>query len=110
LPRIVGKNYSMIPTLVEYLEEDLEMGPYGIKQPKENLKSIDIQDLDAIIVPGISFDKNNYRLGRGKGYYDRFLAKLPSIIPTIGVAFDFQIVDSIPRTKHDVPVSRIIIN
>ena len=62
------------------------------------------------VVPGIAFDRQRYRLGRGAGYYDRFLEMLPRDIPSVGLAFDFQLVDCLPHHQHDIPVSHIIVN
>ncbi|MCK4882744.1 MAG: 5-formyltetrahydrofolate cyclo-ligase, partial [Candidatus Omnitrophica bacterium] len=67
--------------------------------------------LDMVIVPGVAFDKHNNRLGRGGGYYDRFLAALSSEVLTVGLAFDFQMVDSLSSQEtHDVPVSCVLTN
>lgn len=85
----------------------LKKGPYGICEPVIK-KSIPPEKLDLVIVPGIAFDKKGNRLGRGRGCYDRFLAKIPKDTPTIGLAFDFQIVPSLPRQTHDVSVNKII--
>jgi 5-formyltetrahydrofolate cyclo-ligase len=51
---------------------------------------------------------NNVRLGRGHGYYDRFLCGLPDTTKTIGLAFDFQVVDNLPKDSHDIPVWKTI--
>jgi 5-formyltetrahydrofolate cyclo-ligase len=112
LPRIVDSSKTFVPTYVENLEEDIEQGPYGIRQPKDpGGKALCLENIDVVIVPGIAFDKTNNRLGRGGGYYDRFLKKLPSDIPTLGLAFDFQIVDHLPHQEgHDMPVSRVLVN
>jgi 5-formyltetrahydrofolate cyclo-ligase len=59
-------------------------------------------------VPGLAFDKKGNRLGRGKGCYDRFLKRLPKKIPTIGLAFDFQILPKIPAKTHDISVNKVI--
>ena len=61
-----------------------------------------------IIVPGIAFDKNNMRLGRGHGYYDRFLSGIPNKTKTIGLAFDCQVVEDLPKDSHDIPVWKTI--
>ncbi|MCX5706588.1 MAG: 5-formyltetrahydrofolate cyclo-ligase, partial [Candidatus Omnitrophica bacterium] len=58
--------------------------------------------------PGLAFDKKGNRLGRGKGYYDRFLKKIPKDTPSIGLAFDLQILPSVPTSSHDVSVSKVL--
>ena len=112
LPRIGKGDKNIVPIMVESLEDDLEIGPYGIKQPKSDSTNMLREDcLDLVVVPGIAFDKKNNRLGRGGGYYDRFLASLPAHIPTVGLAFDFQIVEPLPfQEDHDVKVSCILTN
>ena len=108
LPVIMRDQRKMIPTLTDSLE-DLEGGAYGISQPRlSQSNAVDIQCIDAVIVPGLAFDKANNRLGRGAGYYDRFLSGLPISTAKIGIAFDFQIVDRLPTEEHDVPLHSII--
>jgi 5-formyltetrahydrofolate cyclo-ligase len=90
--------------------DDLVEGSFGIHQPKDGpAKAISLEEIELIVVPGIAFDKKNMRLGRGKGYYDKFLAnKGVSSSKIIGLAFKCQVVDSLPSDPHDVPVSRVI--
>ena len=90
--------------------ENLEKGPFGIYQPKKDLvEEIPLEEIDLIVVPAIAYNKNNMRLGRGKGYYDKFLAKDKlSRATTIGLAFRFQILDDLPLDPHDKPVSLVI--
>ncbi len=113
LPYIVRNEKRMIPIVIESLEEDLEIGPYGVQQPLDasSHRRLSRDELDLVVVPGIAFDSNNYRLGRGQGYYDRFLKGLSPRTPTIGLAFDFQLVDRLPPPEeHDVPVSYVLSN
>jgi len=85
----------------------LRKGPYGICEPA--VKSfIDIKDLDLVIVPGLAFDKKGNRLGRGRGCYDHFLQRLPKDTPAIGLAYDFQILPSVPATATDIKVNKVI--
>lgn len=93
-------------------EKDLELSPLGIYQPKKDssLREIPLREINLVIVPGVAFDRENKRLGRGKGYYDRFLRKLPPATITIGVCFDFQLIDRLPCDSHDFPVSKVITN
>ena len=85
----------------------LKKGPYGVLEPVA-LAQLKPEDLDLVIVPGLAFDKKGNRLGRGKGCYDRFLCKLSEKTPSIGLAFDFQILPLIPTTCTDVSVKKII--
>lgn len=86
---------------------ELEIGYYNILTPKkEFIRFINPKDIDLCIVPGIAFDRKGYRIGYGGGYYDRFLSKYP-IKPKIGICFDLQIVDEIPREEFDIPVDII---
>jgi len=85
----------------------LKRGPYGVLEPVAEAL-VEPKDVDLIIVPGLAFDKKCNRLGRGKGYYDRFLSKLSDKTPSIGLAFDFQILPLIPTTVRDVSVKKII--
>ena len=110
LPKIVKGKKNIIPMLAESLE-GLPEGPYGIKQPLESsARELSLEDVDLVIVPGVAFDKFNRRLVRGGGYYDRFLKSLPQSTPTVGLAFDFQIVDSLPHAEHDMCVSHVLVN
>lgn len=111
LPTILLDEKKINPMLIHNLEEDLEDGPYGIRQPRhDGSRHLGIPDIDLYVVPGLAFDKDNHRLGRGGGYYDRFLADLPQGSPCVGLAFDFQVVERLPSQEHDVPLSRIITN
>jgi len=58
-----------------------------------------VLNMDLMVVPGVAFDRNGYRLGYGKGYYDRFLSEKQTF--SIGLAYEFQILDKLPRGKHD---------
>ncbi len=82
---------------INNLESNLVKGTFGIKEPnKEKAKELDIREIDTVIVPGLAFDRLKNRLGRGGGFYDRLLGKLPNSTNKVGVAFDFQILESLP--------------
>ena len=109
VPYVDTTNQTMVASELLSIN-DLVEGPFGIKQPKDGpARSVQLEEIDLIVVPGIAFDKKNMRLGRGKGYYDHFLAaKELSSAKTIGLAFRFQVLESIPVLPHDKPVSRVI--
>ena len=86
--------------------DNLMAGQFGILEPIEAMK-IAYKNIDLVLVPGIVFDKEGHRIGYGFGYYDKFLRKVPKALK-IGLCFDFQLVDKVPREEHDVPVDLIV--
>jgi 5-formyltetrahydrofolate cyclo-ligase len=88
---------------------ELEPGPYGVLQPRHDIEKIaDFELPSVVIVPGLAFDPEGNRLGWGAGYYDRFLAGEGAGLPSIGLAFDCQVMEQLPRGPHDVPVNFLI--
>jgi 5-formyltetrahydrofolate cyclo-ligase len=85
----------------------LEKVFYGLKEPiLSETSAVSKSQIDLILVPGISFDKNGYRLGYGGGYYDRYLVDYKNV--TVSLAFSCQVIDEVPREAHDVAVSNLI--
>jgi 5-formyltetrahydrofolate cyclo-ligase len=81
---------------------------YSIKVPVIKKTLTDIKKIDVVAAPGIGFDRNGNRIGFGKGYYDRFLKKLPSKTIKAALAFSCQLVKTIPAEKHDIKMDFII--
>src|SRR3989344_8624641 len=79
--------------------EGLEKGPYGVLQPTD-VEKVDPKVIEVAILPGVAFSKDGVRLGYGKGVFDRLLAGSPAL--KIGLAYDFQIIDAIPKERHDL--------
>lgn len=101
LPVVSGDNII----IKRYLSENkMEQGNLGIWEP--HTKKTYNGSIDLVIVPGVAFDKNKNRLGRGKGYYDRFLKHIKA--EKWGVGFDFQLLSSIPANSADVKMDKII--
>ena len=99
----------IIPSEIKEPEKELEIGPFGIKQPKsEYMRPVPVKDIDVVVTPGVAFDNSGNRIGHGAGYYDDFLKTLSPPTFTIGLAFDFQILKRIPSLPADVPVKKII--
>ena len=88
---------------------DLKKGSFEILEPRTNKKKpVGLREIDCVLVPGLAFDKKNNRLGRGKGYYDRFLDRLPKRVTTIGLGFSFQMVAKLPVEGHDQKLDIVI--
>ncbi len=81
----------------------LEQAGPGILQPRgdETLEIYEPGSIDVVVAPGLAFDRTGARLGRGGGYYDRFLGGLHAGVRCIGVGFEHQLVDRVPREPHD---------
>ena len=86
--------------------QDLQDGFFNIMEPVGEVFD-EYDSIDVAVVPGMSFDTRGNRLGRGKGYYDRFLPKLKNAYK-IGVCFDFQKMPGIPTEENDVKVDIVI--
>ncbi|MFI3293309.1 MAG: 5-formyltetrahydrofolate cyclo-ligase [Rikenellaceae bacterium] len=103
LPRI-GEDCAM--EFYQYYISDIESGAYGILEPQGDYP-IYIADIDLIIVPGVAFTLDGKRLGRGKGYYDRYLSRADFRAHTIGVCYAHQILDDLPTEEHDVVLDMV---
>jgi 5-formyltetrahydrofolate cyclo-ligase len=66
------------------------------------------EELDAIVIPGLLFDRRGHRLGRGGGHYDRFLARLPAAVATLGLCLADQLVQELPAEPHDLPLRWVV--
>ena len=108
-PITLKEERRLIPSQITDLENGIQYGAYNIREPKpEYSPAIDIKDLDVVIVPAVAYDKNCYRLGYGGGFYDRFLENLREDAVTVGIAFDLQIFDEIPKESHDAQLDYIV--
>jgi 5-formyltetrahydrofolate cyclo-ligase len=85
---------------------NLVAGPFGVFEPPLPTPAVSHEPLDLILVPGLAFDADGRRLGRGRGFYDRILAQ-SGPARRWGVAFDLQIVEVVPCEMHDVKLDRI---
>lgn len=89
-------------------DDDLDSGPYGLTQPKPEAPRVPLHSIDAVLVPGVAFDANGFRLGYGGGYYDRLMPQLRADCLTIGIAYDEQILPKIPAEEHDICVRAVV--
>ena len=106
-PLCEDKNGNMSFRLVNSLSE-LKEGSFGIKEPDENTSELPPKKA-VIFLPALAIDKEGYRLGYGKGYYDRYLAKYAYLKPyTVGVIYKELIFDKLPRGEYDIPCDAVV--
>ena len=91
-------------TLVFLLASKFQTGALGIREPVGTTVA---PSPDLVLVPGLAFSTTGARLGRGKGFYDRWLAVNPTV-PAVGICFKCQIVENLPFEAHDARVSAIV--
>ena len=84
----------------------LKPNSYGIMEPPPESPVIDPAGLDLVLTPGLAFSKDLWRLGRGGGYYDRFLANCGAF--RLGLARDLQIVGHLPHDPHDLRMQAVL--
>src|SRR3989338_3230906 len=88
---------------------ELGRGAHGVWEPRPGAgRPVPLRDVDLVLVPGVAFDRRGHRLGHGLGYFNRFLSRLPRTIPTIGLAFRFQVLDRLPAASHDRAVQTVL--
>jgi 5-formyltetrahydrofolate cyclo-ligase len=103
LPCVDGENLRL--RIFEGIESMKEGVMFSILEPIGE-EFLDIDNIDLMIIPGVAFDKENNRLGRGKGFYDRLLSVSNSI--KVGVCFEFQFFDKVPTEKFDVKMNYVV--
>jgi len=108
VPLVDQESGELIPCEITTLEE-LVAGTFGVMEPdRKNARIVSTDEIDLVVVPGRVFDRNCNRLGRGKGYFDRFLKRFNEGKKVIGLAFSEQVFDSIPVDENDVKVDIVV--
>ena len=104
LPRVVQDSLEC----KLYKGEELRISSMGVPEPVPECESVSVSEIDLILVPGLAFDEQGFRLGYGGGFYDRLLAGFSGC--AIGLCYDFQVLKSVPTAKWDVALSLILTN
>lgn len=107
LPVIKGRN-NFLQAIPVKNPLNLKKGFEGIPEPNDiDPNSMFDDEIELIITPGVAFDKHGNRIGMGKGYYDRYFASYKTPLK-IGLAYEEQVLDSIPKDKYDVAVDFVV--
>ena len=101
------------PTRLEFFAVEswdvLRPGTFGVLEPSNSGSPVRLTPRDLVVVPGVAFDEDGYRLGHGKGYYDRaFAAELGDAPTLVGFGYEFQIVDAVPHDHRDRQMDAIV--
>lgn len=98
-PRVVASS-----RVLEFAEGPMQRGAFGLLEPSG--PALPLADISTFVIPGIAFDREGNRIGWGGGYYDATLAAAAGF--RIGLAFDCQIIETIPRDVHDIGVDLVV--
>jgi len=103
-PRVEGADLRFVEV---FDSKEMAPGAFGILEPTGE-RSMPFDELDLLVVPGVAFDLAGNRLGYGKGYYDRILARCLSGLERVGFAYEFQVVEQLPAAAHDCRLTRLV--
>lgn len=106
-PRVHGNGVMMLHR-VDDARRDLRPGAFGVREPSPDAPEVAVADVDAFLCPGLAFDPQGGRLGRGLGYYDRLLAGARDDARIAGVCFACQRVDNTFAMPHDVRMHEVL--
>lgn len=109
VPITLLREKKLLISEIRDFEKELKTGTYGILEPKEEYRRIVApEEVDLVIVPGVVFDEEGFRIGYGGGFYDHLLPKLRKDITYVGLAFELQVVKDFSHDMYDVPVHIVI--
>jgi 5-formyltetrahydrofolate cyclo-ligase len=107
VPKVSWDQKRMLPVEITSLHADLTTSGLGVREPVGG-KPVPNNLIDLVVVPGLGFTAKGFRIGRGMGFYDRFLAQNDFFGLSCGLAFEEQVVDVLPVLDHDMPLSMLV--
>ncbi len=107
VPRIDRGERTMRAVEIHGLDEEMETDTQGLRHPIRDVP-VPEEQIDLVVAPGLAFDRHGHRLGRGAGYYDRFLGQPALRAKICGFGFAFQVVPSVPTEPHDRTLDWIV--
>ena len=103
LPRVEGDDMEFY----DYDSRAMQIGSFGIVEP-QGVEPVEAEQIDLMVVPGVAFTAAGDRLGRGKGYYDRYLSREGFRAFCVGVCYEHQVVESLPVEPHDKAMDEVV--
>lgn len=107
VPKMIWEDRKLIPVVIETLNCEMEIGRFGLRNPTTN-QTFPVSRIELVVIPGLSFDESGNRIGRGAGFYDRFLANNQFSGFRCGLAFEDQLLKTIPVSDHDMCVDLLV--
>jgi len=107
VPKVGWEQRHMIPVRCRSIDDEMIEDRYGLRTPAGG-EPWPAEEIDLIVVPALAYDRQGHRLGRGGGFYDRFLAREDVKAVTCGLAFHQQVVDQVPCDPNDHPVDILV--
>ncbi|MDE0138151.1 MAG: 5-formyltetrahydrofolate cyclo-ligase [bacterium] len=113
VPDRVGRTFAVTrtppsgPLTLHPLDAPRERHRFGFEQPVATAPLVDLSSVAVVLTPGLAFGPDGERLGRGGGYYDRFLLTVPDGAARVGVTVSALVVDRLPTDSHDVPMTHL---
>ena len=107
VPKVFMSDRSMLPVEIQSLYTGMKTTPVGVREPEVG-QPIPIEIIDLVLVPGLGFSPTGERIGRGGGFYDRFLAQANFEGTTCGLAFEQQVFESLPMLPHDQHLNMLV--
>jgi len=108
VPKVSWDQRRMLPVEITSLNTGItHTSAWHIPEPVAG-NPIPVDMIDLVIVPGLGFSANGYRIGRGMGFYDRFLAQNEFVGVSCGLGFEAQLIDDIPVLDHDMPLNMLV--
>jgi 5-formyltetrahydrofolate cyclo-ligase len=106
-PKVAWDQRRMLPIEIASLNAGLTTTAPGMREPIAG-NPVPVEFIDLVIVPGLGFTPGGHRIGRGMGFYDRFLAQQEFIGLSCGLGFEEQVVEQLPTLDHDIPLSMLV--
>ncbi len=104
VPRVEGDTMR----LFDYDPATQIEGAFGIEEPGPDARLCPPEDVDLMVVPGVAFTRRGDRMGRGRGYYDKYLSQPEMRAAKVGVCYAHQIVDELPVEPHDIRMDEVV--
>ena len=108
VPRMDWPGRRMEPIEIRSLDVGMQETSFGVREPQEGTR-VPLGMIDMVVIPGLAFDSRGYRVGRGRGFYDRFLSQQDFKGTRVGLCFHEQIVPNhLPTEAHDIPMDLVV--